>query len=170
MKSDEEGTELKSTTRSRTTHESIKTTLSTANKNYAVIKENDLERGISVPLSPTHRQQERGRDGPGGVPTDGVAGPAMGWSEEDRHGAPKQSMPAMRLGKENKAMGVLGMTSVTTYVTSGRTSVPYSHPDSTTSPDTGESLTGIAVKRSVVVETIMTPTTAGIERTLPREF
>lgn len=172
----EEGTELKNTGhRSRTAHESAKTLSSMKSKNYTMIDEVDVEQGMPMPPSPTHRQPESTRHGPGNTTNNNAAtaGVPMGWSGEAGHDVPtKQSMPTVGLSKETKAMEVLGMTGVSTHVSSGRTSQPYFHPDSAGHEEfSGESLSGIAVKRSVTVEMISTPTTpGGMRRTKPREF
>lgn len=141
-----------------------------------MIEEVDVEQGLPMPPSPTRRHhQDRLRQGPSNNATiDGATGRPMGWPAEDAnpYEVPKQSMPATGLSKESKAMEVLGMTGVSTHVSSGRrTSVPYFHPDSVSPAEvSGESIAGIEVKRSVTVETILTPTTTGMRRTKPREF
>lgn len=150
----EGGTELKhGTHRSRATHESAtsKTMSSLKSKTYAVMDDLDAdldeEQGI-----PARRQPEITRYSPANT-------------------SPKQPMPAGGLHRDSKAMEVLGMnmTGVSTHVSSGT----YSHPDSMSPSNLpGESLSGIAVKRSVTVEMIpVTPKTPhGIRRTNPREF
>lgn len=166
----EEGTELKNTHRSRTTRSSGKT-LSTLNKNYTMIQEVDIEQGMLAPLSPTHRQPESGRHGSGDTSiNEGTTAP-VSWLGDDEHGVTKQSMPAVGISKETKALEILGMAgSVSTHVSSGKTPQSFMHPDSAGPPETVEPLTGIAVKRSVTVETIVTPTATSMRRTKPREF
>lgn len=181
----EGGTELKSTShRSRTTHESVKTLSSTLkSKNYTILDDDvvDVEQGLSMPTAPSAAAQAQSQQqGPSPTERAGRCSPSAAAAAAAT--VEKQSMPAPGLSKGTKAMEVLGMgmmsmnmTGVSTHVYSGRrSSIPsVLHHDGRGGPDetNGESLTGIAVKRSVVVETIVSPpTTPGMRRTKPREF
>lgn len=159
--------------RSRSTRDSIMTA-STLNKNYTKLKDQD---GASVlvepmPPSPAYRMGRKGWSDATAEEEEEDAMPVLGVADDGlRYGEGREGVPMQQLQPRpkqqqqqppqpglmnDKAMEVLGMglsgTGVSTEVTGGRTSISSSHPGGAARLKNG-SLTGIEVKRSVVVTT-----------------
>lgn len=157
------GTELKSTHKStRTGHDSI-LTISTVTKNYTMLKDDDdVERGTAnlMPPSPTYQANERSPHNSGDESISSLKnvnpqpGSAMGWNGDGRY-TPQPSLAVGTMRKDSdKAMGLLGITGVSTHVSSGRSSVSFPRTDGMDSSATGAlPKSGIEVKHSVIVET-----------------